>query len=77
MPNAMSRWVLPVPESPMQHDGVAGVEVAAGGERGDGRRVDRRGGVEVEVGESFDAWEAGFVNESATAAFGTVVDLDG
>ena len=60
-----------------QHDGVAGVEVGAGGQRGDGRRVDRRGDVDVEVGEAFDAREAGFVDPSGAASFGAVVDLDG
>ena len=60
-----------------QHDGFPGVQVAAGGQGSDGGRVDGRGGVQVEVGEAFDAREAGFVDAPGPAAFGAVVDYDG
>ena len=47
-----------------QDDGLAGVEVAAGGQGGDGGRVDGRGGGQVEIGEAFDPREAGFADAS-------------
>jgi hypothetical protein len=54
-----------------QHDRVAGVEV------GDGGRVDRRGGgVEVEIGQAFQAGEAGLVDAPGAAPLGPVVQLD-
>ena len=34
------------------------------------------GGVEVEVGEPLQAWEAGFVDASCAAPLGAVVELD-
>jgi hypothetical protein len=64
----MSRWVLPVPESPEQHQRFAFVDPAPGGE------VTEDGGGEigdagvVEVGEPFGAWELGFVDQPDPAA---------
>jgi len=60
-----------------QNDRVAGFEVVAARERRDGRRVDGGCGVEIEVGESFDAGEACFVDPSLAAPFGALVDFSG
>ena len=50
-----------------QDDGFAGVEVVAGGERGDGCGVDGGVGVEVEIREAFVARETGFVDVALAA----------
>ena len=60
-----------------QHDRITGLEVVAAGERGDGRGVDGGGGVEVEVGEAFDAREPCFVDASLAAPFGALIDFGG
>lgn len=51
-----------------QHDRVTGVEVGARREGGNGGGVDGRRGVEVEVGESFGAREAGFVDAALSTS---------
>jgi hypothetical protein len=53
-----------------QDDGVAGADVAAGSEGGDEGGFDGWGGVEVEVGEPFDAGELRVVDAAGSAAFG-------
>ena len=58
-----------------QHDGVTGGDVAAGSECGDDGGFDGRSGVEVEVAEPFDAWEAGVVDAPRSSAFGAGVDF--
>ncbi len=58
-----------------QDDGVAGGDVAAGGEGGDRGGFDGGGSVEVEIGEAFDARELGFVDAAGSAAFGAGVDF--
>jgi len=60
-----------------QHDGFAGVEVGAGCERRDRRRVHSRRGREVEVGEAFDAREPRFGDASLAASLGAFVDFGG
>ena len=60
-----------------QHDGFAGVDVGAGGEVARVAGADGGGGVDVEVGEPFEAGEVGFVDAAGAAAFGAVVDLGG
>src|SRR5207247_6819297 len=60
-----------------QHDGFAGVEVGAGRERGDGRRVDRRGGGQVEVGQAFGAWEPRFGDATLGSSFSAFGDFGG
>ena len=53
-----------------QHDGFAGVEVGAGGEVARVAGLMVGDGVDVEVGEPFEAGEAGFVDAAGAAAFG-------
>ena len=60
-----------------QDDRLAGVEVGAGGEGGDGGRVDAGGGGQVEVGQAFYAREPGFLDSAPAAVFGAGVDLGG
>jgi hypothetical protein len=56
-----------------QHDGLAGVHVGAAGQGGDGGRVDRWGGGEVEVGQALHAGETSFVHAPGPAALGPLV----
>jgi len=60
-----------------EHDGVAGVEVAARGEGGDHGWGDVGCGGGVELGEAFDAGEAGFADAAGPAPFAAGVDLGG
>jgi hypothetical protein len=60
-----------------QHDRLAGVEVGAGGEGGQSGRGDGGHGVDVEVGEAFDAGELRLGDASGAAALGPVVDFGG
>ena len=71
----MSRWDLPVPNSLGHADRFAGVHVVPGGELAEGSGLDGRDGVDVEVGESFQARELGVVDASGAASFGAVIDL--
>ena len=73
----MSRWVLPVPESPSSTTGspasiqapLASVASVAGGDGGHG--------VGVEVGESFERGELRFGDAAGAAAVAAFVDLGG
>ena len=60
-----------------QHDRFAGVDPGAGGEVAEGGRGDAGHGVEVEVGQPFDAGELGFGDAAGAAAVGAVVDFGG
>jgi len=60
-----------------QHHRLAGVEVGARGQRGELGGLDAGQGVEVELAEPLESWEAGFGDPSGAAAFAAVVDLGG
>jgi len=60
-----------------QHDGFAGVHVVPGCELAECRWLDGRDGVDVEVGEPFQARELGVVKPAGAASFAAVVDLSG
>jgi hypothetical protein len=60
-----------------EDDGFAGAGVAAGGELADEGGGDGGGDVEVELGESFEAGEVGFVDSAGAAVFGAFVDFSG
>ena len=64
----MSRWDLPVPESPIRHSGLAGADPRAFGQGVDQAGVDQRVGGEVEVGQSFRAGEPGLADQPGLAA---------
>ena len=61
-----------------EDDGIAGADVAAGGEGGDEGGLNGGGGVEVEVGESFDARELGvvYLEPMSIPPAGFAVELD-
>src|SRR5262249_14852112 len=60
-----------------QHDRLALVQVGAGGQAGEDGRGDGRVGVGAEVGQPFDAREAGFGDAAGAAAGGAVIQLGG
>jgi hypothetical protein len=66
---------LPGPGVPEQDDGFTGVEVGPGGQGGQRRRADGGDGVDVELGQAFQAWEAGFGDAPGAASFVAFVDL--
>src|ERR1035437_4322824 len=60
-----------------QNDRLAGVHVPAGGEVPQRPSADGGCGVDVEVGEAFEAGKLGFVDAAGAASVGAVVDLGG
>jgi hypothetical protein len=58
-----------------QDDGLAGVHVGAGGQRGEGRGLDGGHRVDVELTQTFEPGELGFGDAAGASAFGPVVDL--
>jgi hypothetical protein len=58
-----------------QHNRFTGVHVVPGGEVAERRRLDGGNGIDVEVGEPFQARELGVVDAAGVAAFCTVIDL--
>jgi hypothetical protein len=72
----MSRWVLPVPESPEQDQLLGGVDPRPGREDGEGGG-DAGDAVGFEVGQPVAPREAGFGHAAGPAAAGAVVYLGG
>jgi hypothetical protein len=60
-----------------QHDRLTGVHVVPGCELPQGGGLDRRDSIDVEVCESFQAWELGVVDPPCPASFGAVIDFGG
>ena len=73
----MSRWVLPVPESPSSTTGSPASIQAAGGEVAEGGRGEVGDAGVVEVGEPFGARELGLVDQPDPAPGVPVVAFGG
>jgi hypothetical protein len=74
VPNPISRWDFPVPESPIRHSGCP-ERIHPHPARVDGGRVDVRVRVEIEVGQPLVTGKPGCFDPPDGAAPGPVVAL--